>query len=229
MLSEKMRELLASRNMTKEELAELCDLPFETIRNIYYGKTIDPKISTIMKIADAFKLSVNCLMGHPEYTSEEASIIKYYRSCGEHGRSLILLTAKYEATAARAEREASNRHKIPCLIPHGNISDGIVYDMCEVVEVETAISRAYVSIQITSNDLVPVYFKGDILLFENRFPLDGEYAAFYIGNKAYIRKFMEEDGKYILKSVRKMGKNIELSGLDQLEYIGTCCDIIRAQ
>ena len=142
---------------------------------------------------------------------------------------MILLTAKYEATAARAEREASNRHKIPCLIPHGNISDGIVYDMCEVVEVETAISRAYVSIQITSNDLVPVYFKGDILLFENRFPLDGEYAAFYIGNKAYIRKFMEEDGKYILKSVRKMGKNIELSGLDRLEYIGTCCDIIRAQ
>ena len=229
MLSEKMRELLASRNMTKEELAELCDLPFETIRNIYYGKTIDPKISTVMKIADAFKLSVNCLMGHSEYTSEEASIIKYYRSCGEHGKSLILLTAKYEATAAKSEREASNRHKIPCLIPHGNISDGIVYDMCEVVEVETVISRAYVSIQITSNDLVPVYFKGDILLFENRFPLDGEYGAFYIGNKAYIRKFMEEDGKYILKSVRKMGKNIELSGLDRLEYIGTCCDIIRAQ
>ena len=64
MLSERLRELLAVKGISKEDFAELCDLPIETVRNIYYGKTPDPKLSTMLKMSKALDISVNCLVGN---------------------------------------------------------------------------------------------------------------------------------------------------------------------
>ena len=44
-LSRRLQEILIDLNWTKEMLAEKSGLPFETIKNIYYGRTPDPKVS----------------------------------------------------------------------------------------------------------------------------------------------------------------------------------------
>ena len=62
LLSRRLIELLDENKMTKENLAEKCGLPIETIRNIYYGKTTDPKVSTLFKIANALNVSIECLI-----------------------------------------------------------------------------------------------------------------------------------------------------------------------
>jgi len=166
-------------------------------------------------------------MGRCSHTKEERSLLNYYRLCGNHGKSLILLTAKYEATSAKSERESVDNHKIPCLVPSGNIHHGIVYDCCEVVDITTVIKEAYVGIKMINNDLIPVYCKGDIILIENRFPNPGEYGVFYLGNRAYIRKFVEENNQYRLKCLHHYGEDIILKRLDSIEYIGTCIDVVR--
>lgn len=228
MLSLRIRELLAAKGISKDEFAEMCDLPIETVRNIYYGKTPDPKISTVMKMAKALNLSVNCLMGQCSHTAEERALLRYYRSCGNHGKSIILLSSKYEALTAKAEREAVDKHKIPCLIPKGNIRQGIIYDNCETVEVMTSNPNAYAGIKFTNNELVPVFCKGDIVLIENRFPNHGEYGAFYKDEKAYIRQYLEEDNQYRLKCLHHEGQDMVFKRMDEIEYIGTCCGVIRA-
>ena len=188
MLSERLRGILAFRDLTKEELAEMCDLPVETIKNIYYGKTPDPKVSTVMKISNALQISVNSLMGNEECVDEEKTLLQYFRLSGTHGKSLILLTAKYEALTAKEEREMEGKHLIPCLIPKGDLEDGLVYDSCEVVEIYTTDPNAYTAIKVLTNDLVPVYCTGDVILISNRFPKEGECGVFYSNGKAYIRK-----------------------------------------
>ena len=228
MLSERLRDLLNSRGISIAEFAEMCDLPLETVKNIYYGKTTDPKVSTLMKMGNVLNLSVNCLMGQCPHPTEEQILLGYYRMCGEHGKSLILLTSKYEAVSAKAEREASGKHKIPCLIANGNISEGIVYDTCETTEVITTTKEAYVAIKVTTNDLVPIYCKGDIILIKNCFPNNEEYVMFYKGERAYIRKFTEENGRYKLKSIHDIGEDILLKRMDEVEYVGTCVSVIRA-
>lgn len=228
MLSERLRELLNSRDISIAAFAELCDLPIETVRNIYYGRTTDPKVSTVMKMSAALNLSVNCLMEKCPHTKEERAIIHYYRNCGGHGKGLILLTAKYEALAAKAEREAPDSHKIPCLITRGNILEGITYETCEVEEISTTVPEAFVGVKISTNDFVPVYCKGDILLLENRFPTDGEYAAFYVNEKAYIRKFVEEKDRYLLRSIHEKFEDIVLKRMDEVEYVGTCIGAVRS-
>lgn len=227
MLGERLRSILGERDISIAEFSEMCNLPLETVKNVYYGRTADPKVSTVMQMADALSLSVNCLMGKCALTKEERAIIRNYRGCGSHGKSLIELVARYEVTAAKSDRDSMNKHRIPCLVPRGEIHNGIVYENCEVVEIETSSSKAYVAIKLVSNDLIPIYCKDDILLFENRFPKNGEYAGFYIKKKAYIRKFVEENGQYRLKCIHDFSEDIILKRLDQIEYIGTCIDVVR--
>lgn len=227
MLCERLRQLTNEKGWSLQQLAEISDLPLETVRNIYYGKTPDPKISTVMKLAQSFQLTVNCLMGQCSHTPQERAILINYRSCGKHGKSIIELICKYEASAMRKEREKDGLHKIPCIIPEGTVSHGIIYDMCETVEIDTDVKEAYIAIRMISNDLAPTYCKGDILLFENRFPKHGERAAFYKGDRIYIRRYLEEDNQYCLKCLHNCDVDIILKRMDEVDYIGTCIDVVR--
>lgn len=226
-LSKRLKEVLNELGWTKEKLADESGLSFETVKNIYYGKTPDPKISTVMAISEATGYSMNCLMGKCQHTPQEKIILRYYRSCGKHGKSIIELVAKYEAVSVKSECESYDTHMIPCLLPHGEIHKGIVYDTCETVEIKTSYPEAYIAIQMTGNDLAPKYCKDDIILFENRFPRNGEYAAFFNGDRVYIRKFIEEDGQYRLKCLHKRDVDIVLKRMDEVQYIGTCCGVVR--
>jgi len=227
MLCERLRQLTNEKGWSLQQLAEISDLPLETVRNIYYGKTPDPKISTVMKLAKSFNLTVNCLMGQCSHTPQERAILINYRNCGKHGKSIIELIAKYEASAMKKEREKDGRHMIPCIVPEGTVSHGIIYDMCETVEIETDVKEAYIAIRMVSNDLAPTYCKGDILLFENRFPKHGEKAAFYNGDRIYIRRYLEEENQYCLKCLHNCDVDIILKRMDEIDYIGTCVDVVR--
>lgn len=227
MLSERIRDLLAVRGISKEDFAEMCDLPIETVRNIYYGKTPDPKLSTMLKMSKALDISVNCLVGQCMHSPEERVLLQYYRACGHHGKSLISLTAKYEALAAKTEREAKERHTVPCLIPQGNSRKGIVFESCEIIEMYTSNMEAFTAIRMPNNDLLPFCCKGDIILIANRFPVHNEYAVFYKDGRAYIRRFIEENNQYRLKCLHNEGEDMVFKRMDEIEYIGTCCDIVR--
>lgn len=227
MLSERLREILAVRKMSKEELAERCDLPLETIRNIYYGKTADPKVSTVLKIAKALNISVNCLMGECEHISEERVLLDYYNSCGEHGKAIINIIAKFEAISAKAYREETGTYTIPCIIPHGEVSQGILYDTNDNKEITTSVKEAHIAIKMISNELIPIFCKNDVLLLSNRFPVSGEYGAFYQGERLFIRQYIEEDGQYRLKCLHNKGEDMIFKRLDNIEYLGTCVDVIR--
>lgn len=227
MLRERFITLLAEKDWSLEYFSEISGVPFETAKNIKLGKTTNPRLDTIEKMAEAFNISINCMIGKCSHTPEERALLRNYRSCGNHGKSIIQLISKYEATSAKGDREAKDKHKIPCLMPKGDIRKGIIYDTCETVEIETSIPEAFVGIMMTNNDLLPMYCKDDILLFENRFPSDGEYAAFYKTDRAYIRKFIEEDKQYRLKCLHSQGEDIVLKRMNEIEYIGTCCGVIR--
>ena len=140
----------------------------------------------------------------------------------------ILLKKEHCFSISKEEREAKDKHTIPCLIPHGNIYQGIVYDDCEVVDIFTAKEEAYVAIKMVNNDLVPVYCKGDVLLIANRFPANKEYGVFYQHGRAYIRQYIEEENQYRLKCLHNYAKDMIFKRMDEIEYVGTCCGVVRA-
>lgn len=227
MISERLRTLLSERNLSINAFAEMCDLPIETVRNVYYGKTTDPKLSTALKMATALNLSINCLLGKCSHSVPEQILIRNYRDCGKHGKSIIELVAKYEAGSIKADRESVGKHKIHGIIPRGGVRNGIVYETCEQIEIETSVKDAYFAIQMTNNDFAPKFCKDDILLFENRFPNNEEMAAFLKADRIYIRKYIEEGKQYRLKCLHAYGEDIILNRLDGIDYIGAIVGVVR--
>lgn len=229
MLSQTIKRLLDSHDMTMQELADKSGVPLETIRNIVYGKVTDPKCSTLLAIGKVFGVSVNYLLGEPFIAPDESELMTYYRRCGKHGKSVISLIAKYESTSARSERDSKGKHSVPCVIPKGNIRKGIVYDTNETVEIETMVDEAYMAITITNNDLAHYGFcKNDSILFEKRFPDNGEIVSYIVADRVYIRKFVEENGKYIMKCLHNHGDDMVFKRMDEIILVGTCCGVIRA-
>lgn len=213
--------------MDYKQLAELADVPLESVRNIYYGKVKDPKVSTLMAISRVLHVSVNYLMGEGFITEDEKNLLQYYRDCGQHGKSVMHLVGKYESGMAKNERNNKGKHKIPCIVPLGHVVDGARYNSCETVEIETIVPEAFLAMAITNNNFSPVYCKGDTILLEDRFPENGERAFWSINNVIYCRQFVETATRYVLKSFNKNGQHMEFKRMDSIECIGTCIDVIR--
>lgn len=239
MFSDKIRELMIEKDISLPDLATLSGVPFETLRNIYYRKVKDPKVSTAFQLASALGVTVEYLLSDTnkeeeledaeEQESIEEEILENYRECGNHGRAIIRLVARFESKAARKERLNLHKmkHRIPCLIPVGKVGDGIDYNSCTVEDEYTMIKKVYLAIEITNNNFAPAYCKGDRILLENRFPELGERAVFTDGVKAYFRYFKMEGDKYCLKCLNGRGEDMLLHRMDEVDCLGTCISVIR--
>lgn len=227
MISDVLKSLLNERDMTLQELAEKANLPMETVRNVYYAKVTDPKISTLKAIAKVFNVSINYLTGEPFMDEDEVKIIEYYRKCGKHGKSRIRLVAKNEAKATKKEKDATGKHEIPCLVPKKRVDNGFLYEGCGTIYIKTSEPDAYAAIEVTNNSYAAAYCKGDQVLLEDRYPEHGEMAVFVRDGVGFARTYLEENGKCILRCIVGRKEDIVLKRMDEVECIGTCIGVIR--
>jgi len=54
--------LMKKRRISDSDLAKAISLPYNTIKRITVGKTVDPKISTLLLIANFFDVSIDGLL-----------------------------------------------------------------------------------------------------------------------------------------------------------------------
>lgn len=226
-LSERLREVLGDMEMSFSQLAEKADIPLETVRNLYYGKVKDPKVSTLLKISSTLNVSVNYLLGGKTMSEEEIELITNFRKCGSHGKSLLLLLGKYEAEMTQHEKKNPDKRRIPCIIPVGEVKDGLPFHGSETIDLHVVDPKAYLAIEVNSNHFSPIYCKGDKVLLQDRFPRNGEKAIFTKDCMIYCRTFIEESDGYILKSLNRFGTDFHLKRMDEVECWGTCIGIVR--
>lgn len=70
----RIQSLCAEHNITINKLATLSALPPSSIKNILYGKSIDPKILTIKKICDGLGVTLIDFFDSPEFAELEQEI-----------------------------------------------------------------------------------------------------------------------------------------------------------
>lgn len=226
MFGDKLKEIMRVKGVDCRELSNSSEVPLETIRNLYYGKVTDPKVSTVTAISKALGCSVNHLMGEEIYTPKEVNLILNYRKCGSHGKALMYLVGRYEAMTAR--HDCDDAYVVPCFVPEGAMVDGFEYKCSEVIDVETDCEDAYAAIKVTSNNFMPSFCKGDIILLEDRFPEDGERAVFVIDGIGYFRRFVEKNGRNVLRSISRHGEDIVIKMTDEVNCVGTYIGVIKA-
>ena len=228
MLSKRLKEILNEKKISLEYYSQMSGVPMETLRNIYYGRTSNPNIKTVMAMAEALDMTINSLLGVENTGNhEERKLMNYYRSCGLHGKNIIMNIAKYEASLMIQEEESMRQHKVPCLKSHQDIFHGRLYDPENPYEIYTNKKEAYMAFETMVNDTAPTYCKGDIILLENRFPASGEHAVFVKDEKVFVKIYFEKKDGYYLKPIHRIGSEIHLKKLDNIECLGTCCGLIR--
>ena len=61
-------------DMTINKLSEISALPPSTVKNILYGKSKDPKLTTIKKICDGLEITLGQFFSTPEFDALEQEI-----------------------------------------------------------------------------------------------------------------------------------------------------------
>lgn len=72
-VKEYMNALKESGNFTYEDIANLSGIPFQTVRNIFTGKTPDPRFATIAKIIISLGGDLNEIVGYEKKKEIEVS------------------------------------------------------------------------------------------------------------------------------------------------------------
>lgn len=63
MLSINIKKLRKQKKLSQDQLARLADIPYNTLVKIESGKSSNPTFETLSKLADAFGISLDKLVG----------------------------------------------------------------------------------------------------------------------------------------------------------------------
>ena len=66
--------LCNERNLTINKLATISAVPPSSLKNILYGKSKDPKITTIKKLCDGFEITLGQFFDTPEFDNLDQEI-----------------------------------------------------------------------------------------------------------------------------------------------------------
>jgi transcriptional regulator with XRE-family HTH domain len=66
--------LCDERNLTINKLATISAVPPSSVKNILYGKSQDPKITTIKKLCDGFEITLGQFFSTPEFDNLDQEI-----------------------------------------------------------------------------------------------------------------------------------------------------------
>ena len=73
-IRERILSLCGQRNITINKLAGICGLPPSSVKNILYGRSVDPKILTIKKICDGLDITLAEFFSTTEFDALEQEI-----------------------------------------------------------------------------------------------------------------------------------------------------------
>ena len=71
MLSKRVKELRKQKGWTQQKLAEKTELAFNTITKIEQGLAEHPNLKTLLKLADAFEITLDSLVGRKSNKKEK--------------------------------------------------------------------------------------------------------------------------------------------------------------
>lgn len=205
------------KGLSTKSLADLANLPEDTIKNIRYGRVKDTKCSTVLKLADALGCSTDELLGRIDLELTEINMLKAFRRLSPGSKEFVLSVLQFEDALTESYNELSPfKDEIVVFKPTGHMEDGMIYDSSSFVAIDArdyirkyGQDKIHCGIYITNNSLRPAYHQGDILLICNRPPRSGDIAILIHQptGRVYVRKYYPGNIT-LLEPINSYGRNI---------------------
>ena len=222
--------LMAEHDYTIKETAEIADLSYDTFKTFLYDKEAkDCRLSTAVKIARAFHLSIDELVGAGTIEPQGLESIKVYRTLPKGSRRFLdwqIQNQKYLHEQHPGKKLVNIMQ--PVCSGNGNLKLTNDYDVRDITHLGDELTyKIFLGIQIPCLHYLPHYTEGDVLLLANdRTAMKGENTVVMFNDIMAITNRLVEHGEehyYGLMDGR-------LRSLDpkQFQVVGYVAKIIRA-
>lgn len=197
---------------TVRVLAEKADVSENTINKIVHGKTNDCDTSIIVKLALAFHISVDELVGAETIEHDTRECIAMSRSMPEHIRYLNKTFIKHQYNIHSQFEEGTKN--LPVYLPecvNGYLKTTNITKTVNIDHLSDELrTRACVGIQIPCDHYEPFYMPNDIILLSaDRNAVNNERCVIsYKGNYFFaIKKIYIEGNEKKVKYISMLGSN----------------------
>ena len=206
---------LEASDLTLRELSEKADMPFETLKSFLYGDAKDCKLSTAVKIARAFNVSIDEIVGANTITAMSRESLSMCRNLPDYVVYLIrsFIRHQYKIHSQFDEKSIN----IPVLLPEcANgylLTTNLTSTVCIDHLTNNLKAKISLGIQIPCEHYEPYYMPNEIvLLAADRDGQNGERCVVsYKGNYFFaIKRSYIENGEKKWKYVSMMDGKTEL-------------------
>ncbi|MBP3567615.1 MAG: helix-turn-helix transcriptional regulator [Lachnospiraceae bacterium] len=222
--------LMEQHDYTIKETAEIADISYDTFKTFLYDKDAkDCRLSTAVKLAHAFNISIDELVSAGTIEARCLENIKIYRSLPDGAKHLI----DWHVRNQKFIHEKHDNKKIisvmqPICANNGNLKMTNDYEEMNIEHIgDELFHRVYLGIRIPCLHYLPHYTQGDTLLLANdRDAMKGENTVILINGNLMITNRLVENGITNYYGLRD-GK-LRQSNPDNVEVLGYVAKIIRA-
>ena len=179
------------KDITLNDIAEAADIPFSTLRTFLYGTSADCKLSTAVKLARAFGVSIDELVGAGTIEDETRLTIAMARTLKPHHRHNIRIYAKHQYLLHRDVPPKSKQ--VSVLLPeckNGFLKTTNINEALNIDHLEKSVkAEAYMGLKIPCDHYEPYFLPGEILILgAHREGLNGEKCVVSKDGNMYICK-----------------------------------------
>ena len=186
--------------LTIRSISEMADVSFSTLNSFLYGNVKDCKLSTAIKLARAFDVTLDELVGAGTMKEEERESLNIVRSYPERTKYIVRWLLKYHK---RIMEEHIGEKYIHMLKPKLQKGEGIYFassfEILNITSVRAQVAeKTFMAMQLPGNAYMPKYAPEDILLIgkEGYGESNVDYIVVY-NHKIYLtKKCTLENEKY---------------------------------
>ena len=232
---ENIRMYVDQKEITLADIAEKADMPESSLKSFVYGNAKDCHLSTAVKLARVFNISVDEMVGcgtiSPQ-TCESLQIIRQLPKSFTHFvRYAMHLHYKKLTDGSISEKAIEVTEAI--VHPTGGMSLTPEFSILDISNLNEDVRiRAFMGVKIPSDLYEPAYFEGETLILANdRNPRNGDIVLVSMGSCIYLfRTKMEKIGgetKRVFYSIRD-GRRCETEDTAKL-IIGYVVHVIAGE
>lgn len=202
------------KDITLKEISDLADIPYKTLTNFLYSTSKDCNLSTAVKLARAFGISIDELVGAETIEKETRECVAMSRNLKEHHRYVIRSFVKNQYEMHHNTETFSKQ--ISVFLPEcasGYLKTTNVTEPINIDHLQEHIkTRVSFGLRIPCEHYEPYYMPEEILLLAvDRDGMNNERCIIRRGESYYIciKKIEILNGKKYIKYVSLLdGKNV---------------------
>lgn len=194
-LKKNLKGIIKDKKVTLSAMAESAGISEDTLRSMVYGNAKDAKLSTVVKIADSLRCTLDELIGRNIYTKKEKDIMDQIKTLPRETLNLIDKLVKFEKESL-LNNSKTNKEFVTMFILNGCMKDGMYYDgasieLLDISEYPQVLKRdVSVAVKVLSNQLEPICHMNDVILLTAKKP-EYDDIVIYVdkAERVYIRKY----------------------------------------